>query len=195
MTPFLQDLIKLPNLISMLRIMLLPLLFYFTYNRMELWFLATLLFSCFTDVVDGYLARRLNQVTDLGSHLDSLGDFSIYLTVTVCAWIMWPETVMAELSYVLLIILSFTLPALVALIKFSGFSSYHTLSVKLAVMFTVFGYVLLFSGLNPWLFRMASILCVYAALEEIAISLVLKKERIDVRSLWHALAYKKHKQA
>lgn len=186
-----QNIYNLPNLISSIRILIAPLLFYCAFQKMETWFLAALLFSGATDVLDGYLARKLNQVTSLGSHLDSWGDFTIYSTMAICAWIIWPEIVQREIPSFALILFSFLVPVWIGLIKFGRLTSYHTWSVKLAVFVTFIGYVALFSGLASWPFVLASYLCVYAGVEEILITIILKQEKVDVRSLWAALRYEK----
>ena len=125
----------------------------------------------------------------MGSHLDSWGDFVIYSTMAVCAWILWPDILQRELLYFSLIVLSFTLPAVVGYIKFQRFTSYHTWSVKLAVFITVVSYVLLFTGLLDWPFRVAAAFCLYAGIEEIAITLLVQRQYVDVRSLWQVLKY------
>jgi CDP-diacylglycerol--glycerol-3-phosphate 3-phosphatidyltransferase len=185
-----RDNLNLPNLVSSIRILLAPLLFYFALNGMELWFLGAVLFSGFTDVLDGFLARTLNQITELGSHLDSWGDFAIYSSMATCAWILWPEIVLREKLYFLLIVGSFSVPVLVGILKFHYLTSYHTWSVKAAVAITFFAYVLLFAGVARWPFMVAAMVCVYAGLEEILITLVMEKKRVDVRSLRSALKYR-----
>ncbi len=189
-----RDVLKVPNLVSLLRILLVPVLLYFAFNNRPYWFLGTLLFSSFTDLLDGFLARRLDQITELGSRLDSWGDFAIYSTITFCAWVLWPEIVAREFISVAIIFASFTLPVLVGLVKFRRITSYHTLSVKLAVFVTIIGYILIFAGISSTPFHLAAVLCAYAATEEIAIRLVLKHSQVDVLSLWHALRYKSEMQ-
>lgn len=180
-------LINLPNFISIIRILMAPVLFYFALTQQPFWFLCVLIFTAFTDVLDGFVARSLHQITALGAHLDSWGDFIIYSTSAICAWILWPEIVLREWYYCLMIVLSFTLPVVVGLIKFHTLTSYHTWSVKLAVAATVIGYFLLFSELLDWPFKLAAMLCLYAAAEEIAITLLLRNERTDIRTVWKAI--------
>ena len=186
-----EQIVNLPNLVSLIRILMAPVLLYFAFMQQPNWFMGTLLFAVFTDVLDGFLARTLNQITTMGSHLDSWGDFVIYNTMAVCAWILWPDILQRELLYFILIVLSFILPAIIGFIKFQRFTSYHTWSVKVAVFVTVVSYVLLFTGLLDWPFRVAAVFCLYAAIEEIAITLLVRREYVDVRSLWQALKYKK----
>jgi CDP-diacylglycerol--glycerol-3-phosphate 3-phosphatidyltransferase len=183
---FSQEMFHSANLISAIRILIAPLLFVFAFRQMEAWFLGTLIFSGLTDVLDGYIARRLHQVSALGAHLDSWGDFVIYSTMAACAWILWPELTRQLIVYYALILCSFVLPALLGLIKFREFTGYHTWSVKIAVLVTFAGYIALYAGFAQWPFIIASALCVIAAMEEILITLVLRHERTDVRSLWAA---------
>jgi CDP-diacylglycerol--glycerol-3-phosphate 3-phosphatidyltransferase len=68
---------NLPNLITVSRLLGLPFILYLlqdpTPNRR--WFSLTIfLIAAATDWLDGYLARRLNQVTELGKFLDPLVD-------------------------------------------------------------------------------------------------------------------------
>ena len=187
-----KDVVNIPNTVSFLRILMAPVLFYFALTQQPKWFIAVFLFAEFTDVLDGFLARTLNQITKMGSHLDSWGDFVIYTTIAICAAILWPDIMLREIIYFAFIVLSFTLPAIIGFIKFHRFTSYHTWSVKLAVLITVIGYILLFTGLSEWPFRIAALFCLYAAAEEIAITLLSQHEHVDVRSLWQVL--KNHRQ-
>ncbi|GBF29876.1 putative CDP-diacylglycerol--glycerol-3-phosphate 3-phosphatidyl-transferase 1 [bacterium MnTg03] len=180
---------NLPNLVSSIRVGLAPVLVYFAINQMEAWFLGVLLFSGFTDILDGFLARTLNQITALGAHLDSWGDFAIYSTMAICAWILWPEIVEREMPYFAMIIASFSIPIAIGLIKFRGLTSYHTWSVKVAVAVTFTGYVLLFAELAQWPFVLASLACVYAGIEQILITLTMNRERVNVSSIWAAMKY------
>ena len=184
-----EEIINLPNLVSLIRILMAPVLFYFALTQQPYWFIGILLFAEFTDVLDGFLARTLNQITEMGSRLDTWGDFVIYSTMAVCAWILWPDILQRESLYFIIIVLSFTLPALIGFIKFQRFTSYHTWSVKLAVVITVVAYILLFTGLLDWPFRIAALFCLYAAIEEIAITLLIHHEHVDVRTVWQAVKY------
>ena len=186
-----REIYNLPNLVSFIRILLAPVLFYFAFTQKPVWFLAALMFSGFTDVLDGFLARILHQVTTLGSRLDSWGDFTIYTTMAICAWILWPDIVAEELISYVVIVISITSPVIVGLLKFRTITSYHTWTVKVAVVVTFIGYILLFAGWLDWPFRVAAVFCAVAALEEIAITLLIHHEHVDVRTVWAALKYNK----
>ncbi|MDH6068993.1 CDP-diacylglycerol--glycerol-3-phosphate 3-phosphatidyltransferase [Chrysosporum ovalisporum APH033B] len=68
---------NLPNAITFSRLLGIPFLLYGLYNPtpQARWICLTIfLVAAFTDWLDGYLARKLNQITDLGKFLDPLVD-------------------------------------------------------------------------------------------------------------------------
>lgn len=68
--------------------------------------------------------------------------------------------------------------------KFGCFTSYHTWGVKIAAAsMGVTLYVLLLGG-SALPFRIAAVICLLAALEEIALTLVLTEPVSNVRSIW-----------
>ncbi|MBD2453193.1 CDP-diacylglycerol--glycerol-3-phosphate 3-phosphatidyltransferase [Nostoc sp. FACHB-87] len=67
----------LPNWITFSRLLGVPFLLYGLYNQtaQARWIcLAIFLVAALTDWLDGYLARKLNQISDLGKFLDPLVD-------------------------------------------------------------------------------------------------------------------------
>jgi len=166
-----------------------PVLLWLAYSQQAGIYFIVLIFTLFTDVLDGFLARRLNMITELGSHLDSWGDFIIYTTLAIAAWWLWPEIIREEMISVLLIILSFVLPVIIGLIKFHTLTSYHTWSVKLAVFITLVSYVVVFLDWQRWPIYLAASVSVIAAIEEVLITFIMKHEHADVRSVWHAMKY------
>jgi CDP-diacylglycerol--glycerol-3-phosphate 3-phosphatidyltransferase len=73
----LKELWNLPNMLTMGRIVVIPLFVWFTYEADPFYSLcAAALFAIasITDVVDGFLARRWNMITVTGKLLDPLAD-------------------------------------------------------------------------------------------------------------------------
>jgi CDP-diacylglycerol--glycerol-3-phosphate 3-phosphatidyltransferase len=66
--------LNVPNLLSISRLILLPLILFFIATRQNAAAFALMLVSWITDALDGYIARRTNQVTNLGKLLDHLVD-------------------------------------------------------------------------------------------------------------------------
>jgi cardiolipin synthase len=79
--------LTVPNVISMVRLALVPVFAVLIVAGHDEWALAVLAFSGFTDWLDGVLARRLNQVTRLGQVLDPAADrLFILVTLLGLAW-------------------------------------------------------------------------------------------------------------
>ncbi|MBK9069542.1 MAG: CDP-diacylglycerol--glycerol-3-phosphate 3-phosphatidyltransferase [Myxococcales bacterium] len=81
-----QEAAELPNLVTMLRIALIPLVLVFASKEGLSWGIAAcavFVVAAVTDFLDGYLARRLNLVTVLGQFLDPLADKLIVLSTLI----------------------------------------------------------------------------------------------------------------
>jgi CDP-diacylglycerol--glycerol-3-phosphate 3-phosphatidyltransferase len=80
----------IPNILTSFRIILIPVfvIFYFalessdpTHSNIYAWAVFTL--ACVTDLIDGFLARRLNENTRFGAFLDPVADKLIVCTALV----------------------------------------------------------------------------------------------------------------
>ena len=79
---------NIPNILSAIRILLVfVFVFVFFVCNSPIWALIIFLTAGATDIVDGYLARRFNWITNLGKILDPFADKLMQCTVLVCLWI------------------------------------------------------------------------------------------------------------
>ncbi len=82
-----KDLFKgcwtIPNLLSFIRILLIPVFAYLYYNDMKIEAVAVLAASGLSDLFDGKIARRFNQVSALGKVLDPVADKLTQITIAV----------------------------------------------------------------------------------------------------------------
>ncbi|MFE4464198.1 CDP-alcohol phosphatidyltransferase family protein [Oerskovia sp. NPDC056781] len=79
--------LTIPNVISLLRLALVPVFAVLIVRGNDEWALAVLAISGASDWLDGILARRLNQVTKLGQMLDPAADrLFILVTLVGLAW-------------------------------------------------------------------------------------------------------------
>ena len=178
-----KTVLTFPNLLSALRLVLGVVLFGIAWMGNSAVFIGVLVFAFFLDFIDGPIARRWQQVSELGPKIDSWADFTVYLAFIIGAWWLWPEIFRRELLFISLLGLSIVLPALMGLIKFRRATSYHTWLVKVAVVCMAPGSILLFVGGPAWPFQIATVISVVAGLEEIAITLLLDHPRSDIRSV------------
>ena len=86
--------LTIPNLLSALRICLIP-VFVCTYcigrsTRATAW---VLLFSGLTDIADGWIARRFHMVSDLGKALDPIADKLTQAALLFCLAAKFPKMI------------------------------------------------------------------------------------------------------
>ena len=77
----------IPNILSAIRLLLVPVFVYlfFAYYEKRLYLpLLVFAFAGATDIIDGYLARRNSWVTNLGKFLDPLADKLLQCSLLVC---------------------------------------------------------------------------------------------------------------
>ncbi|CAA9891254.1 CDP-alcohol phosphatidyltransferase [Candidatus Methylobacter favarea] len=184
-----QKFMTLPNLLSAFRLVVAPILLWLAWHGYDDLFLILLAAGFFSDALDGITARLTGQVTEFGAMLDSWADVITYLTIAVSTWWLWPDVVNREIVYVALVIASYLLPAVVGIVKFGSFTSYHTWTVKFAAAAMAFSLYTLFLGGPAWPFRTASFICALAAFEEMAITLLLTQKQSNISSLWSVIRH------
>lgn len=84
----------IPNIVTLARLALLPVVVALVWPGIEsretaFWAAAAYIFAGLLDVIDGFVARRINQVTSLGKFLDPLADKLFHL-VTLIALLQLP---------------------------------------------------------------------------------------------------------
>jgi len=71
--------ITIPNILTFLRILIIPFYSFFLIKKEFKWALLLFIISAISDILDGHLARKLNQVSNLGKILDPISDKIIIL--------------------------------------------------------------------------------------------------------------------
>jgi cardiolipin synthase len=98
--------LTVPNLISLVRLLLVPVFAVLLVQQRDGWALGVLAFSGASDWLDGVVARRWNQVSRLGQLLDPAADrLFILVTIVTLAWrgvVPWWLVVVLVLRDVLL---------------------------------------------------------------------------------------------
>lgn len=178
-------LFSIPNCLSLLRLLLAPLLLALAWFAKPSLFLVLFVAALLTDALDGWLARRLKQTSELGSRLDSWGDLAIFLPLPLEVWWLWPDLLCRELPYILAGLTALALPILIGFIKFHRLTSYHTIGAKLGAVLLAVGIPVLLLDGPAWPFRIAVVVFVLAEMEELMISLSLKQYRSNIPSFRH----------
>ena len=125
-----EDLKTVPNYLTTARLIMAPLLWMVALLRMPIWLGVGLIITGLTDIFDGYVARKLNQSTSLGSALDSLADNILIISMVIWLFLLRPEVLTGH-PILLLAAISIALTSLlVGLLKFRQVSNLHLYSAK-----------------------------------------------------------------
>ncbi len=111
--------LTIPNLLSVLRILVIPVFAYFFMTGEPVWAIVMLALSGFSDFLDGKIARKFNQVSALGKVLDPVADKLTQITLAVLLFISFNKAEDATLKAFSWIFLVFIVKELI-MVVFGG---------------------------------------------------------------------------
>ncbi len=88
-----NDLLTIPNLLSLLRLLMIPVFVYLYLNGHPEATAYVLLLSGLTDVIDGWVARTFNQVSDFGKAFDPVADKLTQAAMLLCLFTRFPKMI------------------------------------------------------------------------------------------------------
>lgn len=74
---------NLPNILSVIRLCMIPVTAILFANEKITAAVIIFIAACLTDMLDGYIARKYNMITDIGKVLDPLADKGMQITMLV----------------------------------------------------------------------------------------------------------------
>lgn len=184
---------KIINAITAYRIIAAPsmLLLIFTGNQdLFKWLLPV---SFFTDLIDGYLARKYKVVSRLGARLDSLGDDLTVLVGIIGLFVFKPDFIQHEIVIACILLGLFGFQNVFAFARYRKISSFHTYLAKIAALLQGVFLMLIFILPEPLsaLFYTASIVTVLDLVEEIILVAIIPEWRVNVKGLYWVLRHKR----
>ena len=86
-----HKILTIPNLLSILRILMIPLFVWLYVGKQDYWGTAiVLLLSGVTDTLDGFIARRFHMISDVGKALDPIADKLTQIAMLACLLTRFP---------------------------------------------------------------------------------------------------------
>jgi cardiolipin synthase len=164
----------LPNAVTVARMLSLPPLVWLAWNGMQSAFSALLVAALASDVVDGWLARRLNVESRLGATLDSVADILLVLVMVFAIWPLHPYVYEEHPWPILGVVAIWIVAHLASLVRYGRLASFHTYLIRAGIFsFSVFALVLFLFGFVPWLLYLAAAVCALGAVEHFVMLLLL----------------------
>ncbi len=89
-----KEIFNIPNIMGYVRILLIPVFVVLYFNRLYGWSMAALAVNIMTDFFDGIVARKFNQITELGKFIDPVADkltqAAVVVTLAFTHSLLWP---------------------------------------------------------------------------------------------------------
>ncbi|MBS3741312.1 MAG: CDP-alcohol phosphatidyltransferase family protein [Candidatus Cloacimonetes bacterium] len=103
-----NDLISIPNIVTLVRLIILPFILVALVKENHLLAFLLFVFAGLTDILDGFLARALDQITETGKILDPVVDKLFFLMIAVfllfyTSFPLWAFIVIIALEFAILL--------------------------------------------------------------------------------------------
>lgn len=86
-----DEIFTIPNLLSIFRLALIPVIIWLYWSKQDFYAAtAVVILSGATDVIDGFIARRFNMVSDFGKILDPIADKLTQGVLIICLSFKYP---------------------------------------------------------------------------------------------------------
>jgi len=178
----------IPNILSIYRLAVLPLLLFLILGRQEQVFSILFFISLITDILDGWIARTFHLESELGAKLDSWADTATYIAGFWAIFSLKGQEIAPHSLWILAFAIAWLALYLTMFIKFRNIIGLHTYSFKITAYLQgacMMG--LLWFGFWAWLFYLAIGWGLLSCLEEILIVLLLPSPKTDVKGLFWVL--------
>ena len=90
-----DQVLTVPNILTIFRLLLIPpIVWLYAFAGLREWAVLVILISAVTDILDGFIARKFNMMSDLGKAIDPLADKLTQLAVLACLIVDYPLIVL-----------------------------------------------------------------------------------------------------
>lgn len=184
--------LNIPNVLSLYRLLSFPIVLFAAIRGYESVFAWLICINLITDILDGFIARKFNMMTDIGAKLDSLADTGTFILAVVGIICFKATDFQPHLFSFYLFMGLFIFCDLLSLLKFRKLASLHLYSWKIAGYIQgIFFFVLFaFKFSTPFYYFMVT-WGILAFLESICVQLVLKQMTSNAKGLYWVLRQEK----
>lgn len=142
--------------------------------------------SFFTDLIDGYLARKYQVTSMLGARLDSIGDDLTVLVAMIALLVTQPAFIKQQIVIFIILLALFLIQAIYAFIRYGKFTSFHTYLAKASALLQGLFFLAFFflDRPNMVLFYIAAIVTMLELIEETILVGMVKEWQTNVHGVW-----------
>jgi CDP-diacylglycerol--glycerol-3-phosphate 3-phosphatidyltransferase len=180
-----NEFLTIPNIITSYRLVIDPVILYFIISGNERLFAIFLIINLLSDALDGFLARRLKQETEIGAKLDGFADNFTYVLAFIGIFVFRMDDIRPHMVSFIIMITMLVSTVIVSLIKFRKFPTYHLYTTKAGGYIEGGFFISLFTiGFIPVFYYFMLAWAIMGAIECIAINLLIPEMRSDIKGLY-----------
>jgi phosphatidylglycerophosphate synthase len=174
------------NGITIYRVAVTPILLFFIFTGNYDLFKWLLPVSFFTDLIDGFLARRYHVTSIMGTKLDSIGDDLTILAAVVGMFVFKLNFILDQILSIVPVLALFIIQIIFALTRYGKITSFHTYGAKLAALLQGVFLITAFLLPDPLLplFYAATFVTIIELLEEIIMVVMLPEWKANVKGIY-----------
>ena len=183
------------NGITLYRLVAAPVLIVLAFTRNLDVFKWLLAISFFTDLIDGYLARKFKVTSIAGARLDSIADDLTIVAGMAGLFLFKPEFVTQEALTLCIVFGLFFIQMAMALLKYGKITSFHTWLAKTAAIFQGTFLILCFFLPQPLniLFYITAGITALELIEEIVLVVIMHRWKANVKGLYWVMKKRRSK--
>ncbi len=183
--------LNVPNILSLSRIVFLPLLYIFVIFDMRLAFLITFIILGSTDYFDGLIARKFKVVSSVGKRLDSIADLFFYLSTAWFFYMLYAAYLMPNILFLVAFLGVLLVSFIVSTWRCKKPVMMHTQILRLNAV-NVFMLVILSHFMNTtWYVMLILIIFIIGFIEEMLIFILYGQVDPDIRSIFLLIGKKR----
>ena len=170
-----RNLLKtVPNQMTAARLVLIPVMWVLVWFKLPVYIGIGVFLSFMTDVLDGLIARKLNQVSEFGGKFDSLADNLLLPSALVWLWLFQPAIYAENFLICAIAITLYFASLFLGAIKFKRFANLHLYASKAAsvAMYLFASYSLIMDRYNQAFFYVAAIMFLISCTDNLLLQLV-----------------------
>jgi len=177
------------NGITLYRIIAAPFLLVLLFTKQYEIFKWMLGISFFTDLIDGYLARKYKVTSVLGTKLDSIGDDLTVLVAMIALFVLKFAFIKQHSIIFIILLVLFLAQTTYAFVRYRKMTSFHTYLAKTAALLQGIFLLLVFFTDEPILilFYAAVIVTMLELTEEIILVSLLPQWQANVKGIYWVL--------
>jgi phosphatidylglycerophosphate synthase len=177
------------NGITVYRIIAAPFLLILLFTGQVGIFKWLLALSFFTDLIDGYLARKFKVTSVMGTRLDSIGDDLTVLVAIIGLFVLKADFIKEQKYIFIALLFLFIVQIVYAFKRYRKMTGFHTWLAKTAALLQGIFLLLVFFTDQPVmpLFYAAAIITMLQLIEEIILVHLLPQWQANVKGLYWVL--------